>query len=344
MITSEPNYIASKVLEKLAAWYDQDNLEEFIINTPGECWTKFRRGEWQRHDAPDLTYEYLSRVCKVLANVTHARFSETELPVVSCAIPGKPFRFQAIMGGNVRYRPDDTRGVAIAIRALKADTSIDFASYGLTGSVSLPGARAVGEQYGMSSDHVDMLRDIIERKMTLIISGATSTGKTTFTNKIIELIPRDQRLITVEDTPELTVPHENRVQLLASRNKGTNSVTYTTIIDSLVRLTPEWIICGELSVDNAQPIYATMGKGHPIITTVHAATPDEAISAFTNNMAISSGESSLSGDAMERNIRSQVGAIVQLERRNGQRSVVDIVFPFSEGRDEGGRAEGNGVV
>lgn len=332
MLVSDPNHVAKRILTKLRAYYGRDNLEEVVINRPGEVWIKHRREDWQVVDAPELTYEHLRRVCSTLANINNAKFDENDIPVVSCELPGAPFRFQAIMGPNVRYSLDDREGVAIAIRALTADTSIGFGSYGLSKGAHLPGAKQGGvDDFGMTDDHVQHILDVINRHESIVISGATSTGKTTFTNKVIELLGRGERVITVEDARELTVPHPNRVHLMVPRNRGTNNVTYGTIIDSLMRLTPDWIICGELSVDNAQPVYATMGKGHPIITTVHAGSPNEAVAAFANNMSLGSGKNApLSGIELTKSIRRQIGCIIQLERREGRRQVVDIVFPSRE--------------
>jgi type IV secretion system protein VirB11 len=335
MLLNDPNHVAGRILTKLRVYYGRDNIEEVVINRPGEIWIKQRRADWVAVPAPELTYDHLRRVCSTLANINNARFDENDLPVVSCELPGAPFRFQAVMGPNVRYSLDDREGVAMAIRALTADTSIDFGSYGLSKGAHLPGAKKGGvDEFGMTDDHVQHIMDVINRHESIVVSGATSTGKTTFTNKIIEMLGIDERIITVEDARELTVPNPNRVHLMVPRNRGTNNVTYATIIDSLMRLTPDWIICGELSVDNAQPVYATMGKGHPIITTVHAGSPKEAVSAFANNMSLGSGKNApLSGIELVKSIRSQIGCIIQLERRDGKRQVVDIVFPSQEEKE-----------
>ena len=327
MLIASPNFIANEVLKELDVYYGRDNIEEVVMNREGYIWIKERGGGWAEEKAEELSYTYIKRVCKVLANINNAKFSENDVPITSCELPGKPFRFQAVIGSNVRYSRDDRRGIALAIRALTANTNIDFSSYGLTNNVTLPGATAGLFEFDVTQDHINSLNEIIDRHESIIVSGATSTGKTTFTNKVIELIPERERIITVEDARELTVPQKNRVHLMVPRTRSANAVGYVEVIDALVRLTPDWIICGELSVHNAQPLYSTMGKGHPIITTVHAGTPKEAIAAFVNNMNTAGANSSLSGDALFESIESQVGAIIQLERREGKRRVVEIAFP-----------------
>ena len=142
------------------------------------------------------------------------------------------------------------------------------------------------------------------------------------------MIDRRERIITVEDARELTVPHLNRVHLMVARNKSANKVSYNTIIDSLVRLTPDWIVCGELSIDNAKAVYATMGKGHPVISTVHARTPEGAIAQFANNMSLAGGSMTMMGPELYKSIAAQIGCIIQIERQpDGSRRVVEISFP-----------------
>lgn len=330
MLRADPNHIATRVLAKLSKFYLSPRLEELAMNCPERVWVKERGKDWCEHEAPELTYEYIFRVCRVLANINNARFSEDDLPVVACELPGAPFRFQAVIGSNVRYQHDDRKGIALAIRALTADPNIDFSSYGLLRDAVLPGSAAGLTEFDMSRDHIAALAEVIRRHESIVISGATSTGKTTFTDRIIDMIPHNQRIITVEDTKELTVPHLNRVHMIVPRTRAANSVDYKTIINALMRLTPDWIVCGELSIENAQPVYATMGKGHPVITTVHSASPDEAVAAFANNMSMAQSASPLSGEALYDSISSQIGAIIQLERRDGQRRVVEIVFPSRE--------------
>lgn len=110
MLTADPNHIATRVLKKLSRYYLADNIEEVIMNRPGFIWIKERRGEWEQFEAPELDYKYVYRLCRVLANINSAKFSEDDLPVVSCEIPGAPYRFQAMVGPNVRYSWMTARG------------------------------------------------------------------------------------------------------------------------------------------------------------------------------------------------------------------------------------------
>jgi type IV secretion system protein VirB11 len=323
------NELATRLLRPLAEFYARPDVEEIVVNQPAEVWLKTRAGAWSNHPAPELTYDYLvHRVCRVLANINRARFDESEVPIVSAELPGLPFRFQAVAGNNVRYNANDRRGVCIAIRSLQSNVSIGMDSFVPPG-LDLPGLQHLLEEMDASIDHIDRIRTAVERGMSILVSGVTSSGKTTFTNQLIRQIDRDARVITVEDVIELDIPHANRVRLTVPRNRGTNAIGYPEILDALVRLTPDFIVCGEVSVANAGAIYSLMGKGHPVISTVHAGTPEEALMAVVNNM--STGGSSHDTGAALATLRQLVGCVVQLERRQidgrTQRRVVDIAFP-----------------
>ena len=177
MHASDPNFIARNVLKRLAVYYMRDNLEEVVLNRPGEIWTKERRKDWVLQEAPELDYVYIRRVCRVLANINGALFSEEEIPVVSCELPGAPFRFQAIIGPNVRYDLEDRQGAAIAIRALTADASIGFASYGLAGDAALAGVAVSMSDFMVSQDHIERLREIVGRRESIIVFGSDLDGQ-----------------------------------------------------------------------------------------------------------------------------------------------------------------------
>ena len=341
MAMGSGNYLATKLLQPLAAYYGREGVEEVVINQPGEVLIKWRRAGWERIEAPEIDYDYMRKLCRVLSNINGSRFSEDDLPVVSCELPGQPFRFQAIVGPNVRYMLEDNKGCASAIRSLTADSNIDIRrDYGLNPDAQLPGSGRFLLGFDANDDHIDKIKRVIDSHQTVIVSGGTSTGKTTFINRLIAMIHPDSRVITVEDARELQVTQLNRIHLVVPRNRSANNVSYTTIIDSLMRLTPDWVICGELSVHNALPVYTLMGKGHPIMVTVHATSPEQAVQAFVNNMA-SSG-STLNGAVAAQELRSMIGCIIQLERREVEidgrtqtrRQVVDIVFPAQRANQE----------
>ncbi len=332
MGTNSANKLAMRVLEPLARYYGRPDIEEIVVNREGEVWTKPRRADWERQDAPEITYEYVAhRLCRVLANINNARFREDEMPIVSCELPGLHFRFQAVVGPNVRYELADRRGIALSVRALTADDSITFKNWGLETGATLPGVASVFRGFEGIEDHLEKIVEAVRRGLTILVSGGMSTGKTTFLNQLIKLLSANSRIITVEDAREVTVPQANRIHLMVPRTKSASEVGYNEILDAIVRLTPDFIILGEVSVRNAGPLFSLMGKGHQCITTIHAGTPEEAKQAFINNMAMAGA--GFDARATMGMLESQIGCIIQLDRRDGSRRVIDISFPAKESHD-----------
>lgn len=317
--------VASRVLERLAKYYDRDDIEEIVMNRPEEVWVKSRGGPWTPEAAHDLTYEYIAdRVCPVLANINGTPFDQNDIPIVACDVPDREMRFQCIVGNNVRYDGGDRRGVALSIRSLSANTAIDFSSYGL-----VPGIRnrtvSVFDGFDAAAGDLDLICRTVEAGLSILISGPTSSGKTTFANRVLQLIDHRFRIITVEDARELKLLQPNRVHLIVPRHRSANHVSHNEIIDSLMRLSPDYVVLGELSTSNAASTFSLMGKGHPVMSTVHAGSPDEAMKAFANNMMTNG---SLQGiQSIYDALRPQIGCIVQLTK---QRRVSDIVFPARE--------------
>lgn len=317
------NMIALRVLDRLKAYYASQDVEEVVMNRPEQIWVKPKRRDWTALAAPELTYDYIAhRVCPVLANINGAQFSEGDIPIVACELPGLPYRFQCVVGNNVRYDEGDRRGVALAIRSLLKGTDITFENYGLIKGAKSKNTNEVFDGFSLESDDMQLILSAIEAGMSILVSGPTSSGKTTFVNQVIAQIDPKLRIISVEDARELRISQPNRVHFVVPRHRGSNHIGYNEIIDALMRLTPDYVICGEVSVSNAAALYSLMGKGHPIMSTVHAASPDEAMQAFANNM-MTSGIAQDSRVIID-NLEQQVGCIVQLTKR---RQVARIAFP-----------------
>ena len=81
-----------------------------------------------------------------------------------------------------------------------------------------------------------------------MVSGGTSSGKTTFLNTLLSYIPRSKRILAVEDTYELNIGHYDKVNYIISRNEANPTINYPQIIDHLVRSRPDLIVCDEISV------------------------------------------------------------------------------------------------
>jgi len=121
----------------------------------------------------------------------------------------------------------------------------------------------------------------IEYGMSLFVSGETASGKTTTLNAITTFIPPENKIVTIEDTPELTVPHRNWTREVAlAKGKGSGDGAGVTMFDLLkaaLRQRPNQIIVGEIRGEEGAVAFGAMQTGHPVMSTFHAASVEKLI-------------------------------------------------------------------
>lgn len=280
--------VLESVLRPLAYWYNQENIEEVAINKAGQIWLRLRGKRafpWVMYKDEKLSKEYLTDLLYIIANTYELPFDPIQgSPVVYATIPGD-HRFSAIAGRNVMYDNDDlTGGVALTIRIHSDDVAFGLQDYGLAQGKALHKINPL-KDIKDPEDPYERLLLSIKRGDHILVSGATSTGKTTFLNNLLKILDIHKRVLTIEDTRELLVPHPNRVHLTLSRTEQTNDMDYAKIIDLVVRFTPDAIIGGEISTSNAGALWELMGSGHDnCLATIHAESSEAAYQAFTDRI------------------------------------------------------------
>jgi type IV secretion system protein VirB11 len=160
----------------------------------------------------------------------------------------------------------------------------------------------------------------------MVIAGGTSSGKTTLLNAMIKEIAPAERLIVIEDAPEVKLPHGNAVGLLATRGEqGEARVDADDLLGAALRLRPDRILLGELRGKEAFAFLRAVNTGHPgSITTVHADSPEGAIDQIAL-LALMSGVE-LGWPMVRAYVRQVVEVIVQMRRIDGRRHVSEILF------------------
>ena len=280
--------VLESILRPLSYWYNQDNIEEVAINRSGQVWLRLRGKRaypWVMYKDEKLTKEYLTDLLYIIANTYELPFDPIQgNPVVYATIPGD-HRFSAICGRNIMYDNDDLPGgIALTIRVHADDVAFGLGDYGLTQGTGLHKINPL-KDIKEPEDPYERLLLSIKRGDHILVSGATSTGKTTFLNNLLKILDINKRILTIEDTRELIVPHPNRVHIVLSRTEQTNALTYAKVIDLVVRFTPDAIIGGEISTGNAGAIWELMGSGHDnCLATIHAESSEAAYQAFTDRI------------------------------------------------------------
>ncbi len=305
---------------------ERDGVNEVSINRPYEVWIEFK-GDMIREELPTFDLEHLKSMGRLVAQATEQRLSEEE-PLLSATLPNG-YRIQIV------FPPACEQGsVVISIRkpAVLKWTLEDYDKMGMFDSTSVGEIEDKNSLILSKLLQLNRIKEFLERcvlyKKNIIISGGTSTGKTTFTNAVIRAIPHEERLITVEDAREIDLSsHPNRVHLIASKGgQGRSKVTTQDLIEACLRLRPERIIVGELRGTEAFSFLRAINTGHPgSISTLHADTPLMAIEQL--KMMVMQAGLGMTPIEIASYIRNVVDVIVQLKRGNkGRRYISEIYF------------------
>ena len=179
----------------------------------------------------------------------------------------------------------------------------------------------------VTTEAAAFLRALVRSGYNIFISGGTGSGKTTFLNALSDFIPKEERIITIEDNAELQIQGaENLVRLEArqANTEGKNSVTIRDLIKASLRMRPDRIVVGEVRGEEALDMIQSMNTGHDgSLSTGHANSPRDMLSRL-ETMILMAMELPLS--AIRRQIASAVDILIHLGRmRDRSRKVMEIV-------------------
>jgi pilus assembly protein CpaF len=175
----------------------------------------------------------------------------------------------------------------------------------------------------LSHQLLSCIRDAVERHRNILISGGTSTGKTTFLTALAAFIPDQDRVVLIEDTSEIQMSKPNLVRFEARREQpGISAVTIRDLLRATLRHRPDRIILGEVRGGEAFDLLQALNTGHSgTLSTIHANSAAQALSRFTSCVLQSGVE--LPYQAIRANIGDALHLVVHLERRDGQRVVAE---------------------
>lgn len=303
-------------------------VSEICVNKPQEVWVE-RMGEpsMQKHDLPKLSQDLLLRLGRLIASNSEQSLS-SEKPLLSASLPTGE-RIQFAMPPAAKY------GVALSIRKqVIQDMNLD--DYAEAGAfedtvVSNPNAENADDQILRTLLEEQKLQEFISQavklKKNILVSGGTSTGKTTLLNAMLKEIDSAERIITIEDTPEVNPPHKNHLSLLASKgDQGNCKITIQDLLESSLRFRPDRILLGELRGKEAYSFLRAVNTGHPgSITTIHADTPTGAFEQIA--LMVMQGENGLTHEQIMTYTKSIIDVVVQLKRTGGKRHISEIWYP-----------------
>ncbi|WP_338445135.1 P-type DNA transfer ATPase VirB11 [Pelagerythrobacter marensis] len=299
-------------------WLDRDTVTEILVNRPGEAWIEDAASPgMQRIETPHIDDRLVQRLAEQVARVSHQGINR-EHPLLGATLPD---------GARVQFcgPPATRRHWAMAIRRhRRLDLPLDAYDTGPLAEATpppMPDPRA---------EPIAYLREAIRQRRTILISGGTSTGKTTFLNAMLGEIPREQRVVLVEDTPELKLPGENGVGLVAVKGElGEAKVTANELLQAALRLRPDRVVLGELRGAESVSFLRAINTGHPgSFSTIHANSLRGALEQLAL-MVMQTGIGLTRGDTIAY-AASVIDVIVQLGRGNdGKRGIAQIASTAS---------------
>jgi type IV secretion system protein VirB11 len=327
-------------LQYLKPFLAREDVTEICINRPHEVFLETRSG-WQREPLPCASFNWCYRLAKLVANSTRQRITE-EAPLLSAALPTGE-RVQMVIP------PATTPGtVAITVRKPAATvwSIAELAEAGIfantrRASTALDRIEEHLLELLQVRNYEGFLQAAVRAKKNIVVSGATGSGKTTFTKALIREIPAEERLISIEDTAELVFDtHPNHVRLFYSKGEqGQARLAPRQLLESCLRMRPDRILLAELRSDEAFDYLRNANSGHPgSITSVHASSADLAFEQLTLLVKQSQSGGDLPRPEIKSLLYLLVDIVVQFGIVGRQRCIQEIYYDPERQRALGNRA------
>ncbi len=299
-------------LQPLLPYLNQEGVTEICINQPGGVFVE-RYRQFQYYPIPEFTYDFLLALAALTAEYNNKPFP---YPLIAGSLPNGE-RIQWVMPPAC-----ENQNIIAAIRRHQLrDMSLEnyeelgaFAALSPTAPLTPPIIDQQLITLYQQGEITDFIRLAMLAKKNIIISGGTGTGKTTFLNACLKLIPDEERLITVEDTREVHVKQPNAVHLLFYEDS--EIINALAMFKVCLRLRPDRLFLSELRGKEAWPYLRAANSGHPgSLTTVHADTPRGCFEQI--GFMMQQAGSTATTTQLRAYIQSIVHIIIQLKRGTG---------------------------
>jgi pilus assembly protein CpaF len=285
----------------LTALMDDDEVTDILVNGPHEIWVD-QAGRLSQTDirfaGPEALLSYVQR----LVGRAGARLDRSH-PIADARLPDGS-RIHAVLP------PVAPEGPLVSIRRFPSRR------FELDDLV----ARSM-----LDADEARRLTAFVEERRTIVVSGRTGTGKSTLLDALIRAVPTDERIVTIEELPELRSATEHRVSLVARgpNVEGKGAISLDQLVRAALRMRPDRIVVGEVRGPETLVAIEAMSTGHVgSMLTVHArsaaAVPDRLLT-----LALQAASGASEG-SLRRQIEEAIDVVVHLDRRAGRRRVASI--------------------
>jgi type IV secretion system protein VirB11 len=318
------------LLEPLKLWLQDSKVSEILLNRPGEVYVE-KSGKLKRFDVPALNERAVMMLFQLIANENRQEMSEKK-PLLSASLQDGS-RVQIVLPPTAK-----THTLSIRRKVARNFTLADYDRLKFYKDAVI---------FDVNCDHFSQLSDdekqlvilyqqkvwsefirrAIELKKNIVVSGGTSSGKTTFLNACLRHIPLDERILLLEDAREIDIPHPNQVSLLASKgDQGLAVVSMQDLVQCCLRLRPDRIIVGEIRGKEVLDFLGACSTGHEgSITSIHANNPRIAFMRMTQ-LYKQNNVPSMSDQDIMREINEVVDIIIQVGKSVEGRYVQSVYY------------------
>ena len=318
-----PSFLGT-YLTPLAPLFMRDDLVEVAINPDGKVWIE-RKGATHMERVAHLSIDRIlsNNLGQAIASAVGVQFSDKK-PTVS----GKIVWGDMAIRAQVVAPPIVEGGMAITFRPFKlsADQLIEpRLLHGCLVDLDAKRRERAGEamKLAQAGQVVSAMRLCVEERMNILISGGTSTGKTTFARSLLSMVDPGERILTIEDAYELFPRQENAVALKADRI-AQGERTPARLLEASLRMRPDRIILGELRGEESRTFLEAINTGHGgSFTTIHADTARKAIDRLA--IMVMAAGLGMGFEEVKRYCEGSVDLVVQLSRQDGRRGVAEIL-------------------
>ena len=288
-----------------------ETITEIMVNGAENIYVE-RSGRLQRLPVKFSSEEQVYQAIDRIVAGVNRRVDESS-PMVDARLPGGE-------RVNVIVPPLAVDGPTITIRRFPRPYSVD---------------RLV-ELDTFDRDTASLLQAMVRARLNVVVSGGTGSGKTTMLNALSSFIPRDERIVTIEDAAELALQqsHVIRLESRPPNVEGKGEVTIRELVRNSLRMRPDRIIVGETRGGEALDMLQAMNTGHEgSLATIHANSAQDALLRFETLCTMS--ETALPESTLRDQINSAINVVVQLTRLpDGSRRVTEVVCLVSRHKED----------
>ncbi len=323
---------AEGLLAPLKPWFEDPAVNEILLNKPEEIYVE-KNGKLTAHTIPEYHERRLSMLFQLIANENQQELT-AQKPLLSGSIfdgarvqlvlPPTSKNYTLSIRRNVvhHFTLDHYQDNNFYAKAKSFDVREDHIAH-------LPQEEKTLLELYQQNKWDEFIRQAILNRKNIVISGGTSSGKTTFLNACLRHIPMEERLIILEDTREVQTPHQNQVNLLASKgDQGLAKVSMQDLVQCCLRLRPDRIIMGEIRGKEILDFVSACSTGHEgSITSIHANNPRVAFMRMTQMYKLNAVPS-MSDEDILRELKEVVDIIVQIAKTPEGRKVQSIYYKY----------------